>query len=251
MVCVVLGYGVLFLQTLNAPGSSPESVQLYTSAVTALKEALIFVPVFVPGMVLIAGLLFELNTSSKFSASDTVNWLPITQAEYVMASSLSVAYNYSIPVAIVIGLTLFPCSGLGLGWLWVGVALMSVFTLFTGGILVEILRATINRVSSLVMRRARRGALLFRLVLMAVIVLAFEAVFNPTLLIVVLSGLSGTFSVFIFVPLFWGSVAVESITAGEPLRVLLFSVGTVAFTGALVWVATKVRSRYWAPAGSL
>jgi hypothetical protein len=243
-----IGYGALFLlRTLDAPGASSDSLQLYSQAISALKELMIFVPVLVPGMVLIAGLLFELNVSSKFSASDTVNWLPVTQVEYVMASSLSIAYNYSISVAIVIGGTLFPAWGLGLGWLWVGVSLASIFTLFTGGALVEILRATMNRVSSLVMKRARRGAILFRLALMAVVILVFESIFNPTLLIIVVNGLSGTFSVFVFVPIFWGAVAVQAITTDQPLRVLVFSAGTVAFTGLLVWIATKVRSRYWSP----
>jgi hypothetical protein len=248
-VSVLLGYGALIvIQSLDAPGASSASLQLYAQAGSALKELLVFVPVFVPGMVLVAGLLFELNVSSKFSASDTVNWLPVTQAEYVVASALSVAYNYSVSVAVALGLTLAPSVGLGLGWLWAAVSLVSVFTLFTGGILVEILRATINRVSSLVMKRARRGAIFFRLALMAVVILIFETIFNPALLLVVINGLSGTFSVFQFVPIFWGAVAVQAVTAGEPVRVLIYSAGTVGFTGALVWVAARVRSRYWAPA---
>ena len=199
-------------------------------------------------MVLIAGLLFELNVSSKFSASDTVNWLPITQAEYVIASALSVAYNYSISVAIALGITLAPSVYFGYGWAWAGVALVSILTLFTGGALVEILRAATNRVSSVVMKRARRGALFFRLALMVVIILIFETVFNPTILISVVNTLSGSLSVFVFIPLFWGALAIEGIVNGEPLRVLVFSVGTVGFTGALVWIATRVRSRYWSPA---
>ena len=97
------------------------------------------------------------------------------------------------------------------------------------------------------MKKARRGALFFRLGLMAAVILVFETVFNPTLLIVVINGLSGTFSIFTFIPIFWGAVAVQAIVTGETLRVLLFSAGTVVFTGALVWVATKVRSRYWSP----
>jgi hypothetical protein len=243
-----LGYVALVLiGTLAAPGATSGSIQLHTLAVNALREVMVFIPVFVPGMVLVAGLLFELNVSSKFSASDTVNWLPITQAEYVMASSLSIAYNYSTPVAIVIGATLFPSFGLGLGWLWAGMTIASVFTLFTGGALVEILRATMNRVSSMVMKRARRGAIFFRLVLMAIVILIFETVFNPNLLIIVVNGLSGTFSVFALVPIFWGAVAVQAITTDQPLRVLVFSAGTVGFTACLVWIATKVRSRYWSP----
>ncbi len=223
-------------------------MQLYSTVLTDLKEVLVLIPIFVPGMVLIAGLLFELNVSSKFSASDTVNWLPVTQAEYVIASALSVAYNYSITPAIILGATMIPSIGLGLGWIWAGVALTSLLGLFMGGTLVEILRATMNRVSSLVMKRARRGALFFRLGIMALVILVFETIFNPTLLVIVVKDLSGTFSVFAFIPLFWGAVAVQAIATDQPFRVLLFSAGTVGFASALVWAATKVRSRYWSPA---
>ena len=76
---------------------------------------------------------------------------------------------------------------------------------------------------------------------MAAVILVFETVFNPTLLIVVINGLSGTFSIFTFIPIFWGTVSVQAIVTGETLRVLLFSAGTVVFTGALVWVTTKVQ----------
>ncbi|MGA2666461.1 MAG: hypothetical protein ABSF83_16105 [Nitrososphaerales archaeon] len=247
---VALGIGYVadtFIQALDTVSSSGANIQLYSQIVNGFKELMVFIPVLVPGMVLIAGVLFELNVSAKFSGSDTVNWLPITQTEYVIASALSVAYNYSLTVAIVLGLTLAPAIGMGLGWLWVGMTLTSVFTLFTGGSLVEILRATMNRVGSIVAKRARRGAFVFRLALMALVVLAFETVFNPALLIVVVNGLSGTFSAFVFVPIFWGAVAVQAIATGQTLRVVLFSAGTVAFTAALVWVATKVRSRYWSP----
>ncbi len=248
-ICTGLGYvGVTLLQGFSGPSASASGLQIYSEVAKALKEALVFIPVFVPGMVLIAGLLFELNVSSKFSASDTVNWLPITQAEYVIASALSVAYNYSISVAIALGITLAPSVYLGYGWAWAGVALVSVLTLFTGGALVEILRAATNRVSSVVMKRARRGALVFRLALMVVIILVFETVFNPTILITVVNTLSSSLSVFVFIPLFWGALAIEGVLSGDPLRVLVFSAGTVGFTGALVWIATRVRSRYWSPA---
>ena len=248
-ICAVIGYaGVTLLKEFTGPAASAGSMRAYSDVENAVREALIFIPVFVPGMVLIAGLLFELNVSSKFSASDTVNWLPITQAEYVVASALSVAYNYSISVAIALGITIAPSVYFGYGWAWAGVALVSILTLFTGGALVEILRAATNRVSSVVMKRARRGALFFRLALMVVIILIFETVFNPTILISVVNTLSGSLSVFVFIPLFWGALAIEGIVNGEPLRVLVFSAGTIGFTGALVWTATKVRSRYWSPA---
>ncbi len=198
-------------------------------------------------MVLIAGILFELNVSSKFSASDTVNWLPVTQAEYVTASALSVAYDYSVSVAVVLGATVVPAIDFGLWWTWAGMALVSLAMLFAGGVLVEIVRATINRVSSAVMGRARRGALVLRLMLTVGIILVFEFIFNFSFLLGIIGTFRSSLSITAFVPLFWGSLVVEGILTGQPLFVIGFSALTVGFVGFLVWAAVKVRSKYWSP----
>ena len=69
-ICAALGYaGVTLLKDFAGPGASAGNLQAYSDVKSAVKEALVFIPVFVPGMVLIAGLLFELNVSSKFSAA--------------------------------------------------------------------------------------------------------------------------------------------------------------------------------------
>jgi predicted permease len=220
---------------------------VHDQALQALKEGLVFIPALVPSMVLIAGILFELNVSSKFSASDTVNWLPVTQAEYVAASALSVAYDYSVGVAIALGATVIPSIDFGLGWTWAGMAIVSLVMLFAGGALVEIVRATINRVSSVVMGKARRGALVLRLVLTVGIILVFEFIFNFSFLLGIIATFRSTLSVTAFVPLFWGSLVVEGILTGQLLYVVLFSFLTVGFVGFLVWAAVKVRSKYWSP----
>ena len=219
----------------------------YDQVLQALKEGLVFIPALVPSMVFVAGILFELNVSSKFSASDTVNWLPVTQAEYVTASALSVSYDYSASVAVVLGLTVIPAVDFGLGWTWVGMAIVSVVMLFAGGALVEIVRATINRVSSAVMGRARRGALVLRLLLTVGIILVFEFIFNFSFLLGIIGTFSSTLSYTAFIPLFWGSLVVEGIVSGQPLIVVAFSALTIGFVAFLVWVAVKVRSKYWSP----
>ena len=243
-----LGYLlVVAIQQLYPAGASSPGGNYYTAAVKVILEALIFVPTFVPSSVLLGGLIFELNVSSKFSASDTVNWLPVTQAEYVVASSISVACNYSVIPAIFVGITLFPSLFLGYAWLWVGVLLLSVLGLFTGGVLVEILRAAVNRVSSLVSGRARRGAFVLRLLLVVVIILVIDTSFNPSFLVGIVNTLSTTLTVLPFVPILWGSIAIEGVARGDLLPAVGFSAGTVLFTVALVWVALRVRSRYWSP----
>jgi len=247
-VCAVLGYlGVVALRQLFPLGADSPGGQSYTVVVMLVKEALIFIPTFVPSSVLLGGILFELNVSSKFSASDTVNWLPITQTDYVSASALSVAYNYSVVPVIFLGVTLAPAVFLSFGWIWVGVALLSLLGLATGGVLVEILRAAVNRVSSMVTGHARRGAFVLRLVLLVVIILIIDTSFNPNVLIEVVNSLSSTLSIVPFIPILWGSVAMEAVASGDVLRAVVFSAGTVLFSAALVWVAVKVRSKYWSP----
>ena len=247
-VTVGLGYvGATILQQTFPYGALSQYGTDYTAVANLVKEAMIFVPTFVPSSVLLGGILFELNVSSKFSASDTVNWLPISPSEYVVASALSVAYNYSTLPSIFLGITLAPAFALGFGSLWVGVAIVSIFTLFTGGVLVEILRAAINRVSSLVSGRARRGAFALRLVLLVVIILVIDTSFNPNVLVKVVNGLSTTLTVVPFIPILWGSVVIEGIATGNALLVAAFSAGTVLFTLTLVWIAVKVRVRYWSP----
>jgi hypothetical protein len=247
-ICAVLGYlGVTALQQLFPTGASSADGAAYTTIVKFIKEALIFIPTVVPSSVLLGGILFELNVSSKFSASDTVNWLPITQAEYVAASALSVAYNYSVVPVIFLGLLLGPAVYLGLGWLWVGVAFFSLVGLFTGGILIEIIRAAVNRVSSLVSGRARRGAFVLRLVLLVVIILVIDTSFNPNILIGLVNTLSTSLTIAPFVPILWGSIAVDAVSTGDATKAIVFSAGTVLFTAVLAWLAVKVRSRYWSP----
>ena len=238
--CGALGYlAASFIPLL--PG------QYYDQALVALKEGLVFVPALVPSIVFIAGILFELNVSSKFSASDTVNWLPVTQAEYVAASALSVAYDYSASVAVILGLTMIPAADFGLGWAWDAMVMVSMVMLFAGGVLVEIVRATINRVSSAVMGRVRRGALFLRLLLTVGVILIFEFIFNFNFLLGIIGTFSRTLSITAFIPLFWGSLVVEGVVTGQALIVVAFSALTVGFAGFLVWAAVRVRSKYWSP----
>src|SRR5207245_3322882 len=133
-VSVILGY--LFG---GAVSLAPEP--FHTQVQTAFVEGLVLVRLLIPAMVLLPGILFELSVSSKFASSDTVNWLPVTQSEYATASSLSVAYIYSIIPSIVFGLTL-PVSILWeIAPVWVIMFVLGIISLFLGSVLVEILRA--------------------------------------------------------------------------------------------------------------
>lgn len=197
IVCFVafglLGYGIMRIIS-----SLPQSVG--APVVTALLESLVFVPALIPGVVLVAGVLFELSSSSKFASSDSVNWLPVTQFEYVTASTLSVAYTYSVVPSVILGLTIWPTFSLGHGSTWVAMLFLSSISLFYGGAIVEILRAAINRVSSAVMQRARRGALVLRLLVMILLILAFQVIFNFYFLLDLINSFSSSLSIVAFLP---------------------------------------------------
>jgi len=242
-VCGVVGFPIV-----GAILALPASVG--APLVTALVEILVFVPALVPSVVLVAGVLFELSASSKFASSDSINWLPVTQAEYVAASTLSVAYTYSVVPSVIMGLTLGPAVRLGYGATWVEMLLLSCVSLLYGGAIVEILRAAVNRVSSAVMSRARRGALVLRLAATIGVILVVEVIFNFVFLIDLVGRFESALNAVAFLPVLWASLAVRASEVGNAAQNALFSTATVLFAVAMFWVAIKVRARYWMPTPS-
>jgi Putative ATP-binding cassette len=218
--------------------------------VAAIKESLVFVPVLVPSVVLVAGVLFELSASSKFASSDAINWLPVTQAEYVAASTLSVAYAYSVVPSVIMGLTFGPSVKLGYGGTWVEMLLLSCVSLFYGGAIVEILRAAINRVSSVVMGRARRGALVLRLAATIGVILVVEVIFNFVFLIELVGSFTSVLNAVEFLPVLWASLAVRASLVGDTAQNAIFAAATLLFSGGMLWAAIKVRAMYWSPTPS-
>ncbi len=240
VACALLGFAVVGL-ILALPASQGAPI------VAALMESMVFVPALIPSVVLVAGVLFELSSSSKFASSDSINWLPVTQTEYVAASTLSIAYTYSVVPSVILGLTLWPAIRLGHGGTWAEMLLLSCVSLFYGGAIVEILRAAINRVSSAVMRRARRGALVLRLVVTIGVILALQVIFNFVFLIDLINRFTSALNVVAFLPVLWASLAVRASLVGDIAQSALYSAGTVVFAVAMLWVAIRVRARYWSP----
>ncbi|MCS4540676.1 MAG: hypothetical protein HYU03_08310 [Thaumarchaeota archaeon] len=239
-LCAILGELVVI-----AVGFSPESFR--SVVVTSFGQALIFVPALVPGVVVVAGMLFELSVSSRFASSDSVNWLPVSHSEYVTASALSISYNYSTVLAVLLGVTSTVAFQFGLSTLWTSVFFFSLVSIFLGGVLVEILRAAVNRVGSLVFRRARRGALLLRLVITILVILFFQLVFNIVFLLEIVNAFSGVLAITPFVPLFWGSIAVKSLFDFNVVGFAIFGTASILFVLVMLLVAIRVRGRYWSP----
>ena len=214
---------------------------------TLTRQALVFLPAMLMPAIFIASIVFELNVSSRFASSDALNWLPVSQAEYVTASTLSICFIYSLTIALALGATLPLALNIDLFGVWVVTAVLSLFALFIGGLLVEMLRATLNRVSSSMLGRSRRGALALRLVVSIFVIVMFQLFFNPLVLLGTLTAFTSLASAAAFLPFVWPSEVISYVLAGSYSLAGAFFVLTVSFTTFLLFLATKVRGRFWSP----
>ncbi|MCI4355757.1 MAG: hypothetical protein L3K18_01260 [Thermoplasmata archaeon] len=218
-------------------------------ALSALLAAVLpFVPLLSVGAVLVGGLMFELASTAKFAASDAANWLPLTSAEYVVASALSLTALYSLSIAVLGGVAL----GLGL----VGHALpaaafavaLGAVGLLEGSLLIEILRAVTQRAGSLGRRRGST-ALVVRAVAFLLVVVAFELLFNPVILLAAVAAFSGLGPVGLAIPFLWSADAVSALLAGNGLGAGVAVLGQAALLAVIGYAAARARARFWVPSG--
>ncbi|MGD0395362.1 MAG: hypothetical protein ABSB26_00440 [Nitrososphaerales archaeon] len=240
VVAAGLVYGVLGLMGVM----SEETISLLN---TITLQALTSLPALIPPIIFIAAVLFELSVSSKFASSDVVNWLPVSQTDYVSASTLSVSFMYSFIVALGLGVTFPLAVRASLLPAWAVSAVLSFVVLFATGALVEIMRAALNRVTSAVYGKAGRGTVVIRVVVTVLVIMAVELGFNPVILSNVVGTFSGVVSSALLVPFFWSSVAVSYLIAGQPLQSAAFSALTVLFALFVLLAAVRVRAKYWSP----
>ena len=198
-------------------------------------------------VVLVAGVMFELTTTSRFSASDAVNWMPVSSAEYVLASSAAIAYTYSLAVAVLVGATaaLALATGEVVGFA-VG-ATLAIVALLQGGAIFEMLRALTQRAGSVRGRRAGRAAIVLRAAALLAVILLFQLLFNPVLLEGALRTVGSLAVVAPFVPFLWGTAAVYAAFDGPGWAVLAFAAGELGLLGGLLVVAVRLRDRFWSP----
>ncbi|MCI4360242.1 MAG: hypothetical protein L3J91_00905 [Thermoplasmata archaeon] len=221
------------------------------SVVSAIgPQILAFLPLFVLGSALLAGILFELSQSGRFAASDAANWLPISPYEYVAASSLAATFVYSITASVALGI------GVAVTWYsgdlpaLVATAVYLVLALFQAGILIEILRASTQRIGAVMSKRTGRVTIVLRLALSVLIILAFEFALNPLILYQVLETVSGANPLAFAIPFLWPSRSLLDLAHGDLLGGALYGAGTIGLSALLVVVAAVTRVRFWAPAAS-
>jgi hypothetical protein len=210
-------------------------------------EALVVVPVILTGAVIVAGVLFELGQSSGLASSEAVNWLPVSPSEYILASSVSVAFTYS-PL-------FFLCLGFVIP-LAVSFGMLSAVPLFVsisfvaylwGAVLVEALRAVMNRISSGVYKKSGRAGVALRIIVVVILLVGLQTAFNPYILYIALSGIVNGISLVWFVPMVWPSVAIVSFLAADAFRATAFTLLSLIFTLLIFEGTSRLRAKYWSP----
>ena len=210
-------------------------------------QAVISLPLFMTSFIILAGVLFELGYGG-LSSTDTVNWLPITPKEFVLASSVSMISTYSPIFSVGAGLTLGLAAAFRLVGVWVPMVLLAATSLFLGAFIVEILRAAMSKFSSGMYKRSGRLAIVIRLVLVIVLFVIVQLLFNPNILSLALSSIVAGVGTFWFLPMLWPSLAVINLLNHRLVLSSIFSALSVLFTIALLSVASTLRLKYWSPA---
>jgi len=211
------------------------------------SQAIIVLPILLTASVILAGVLFELGQTTSLSTSEAVNWLPVSPNEYIMASSTSLEFAYSPLLCFTLG-AVIPL-GLSLGVLWVipFFILISILAFIWGAVLVEALRAVMNRLSTSLYKKSGRSGVILRIVLVVVLIVAVQFAFNPYILYIAMSSIVAGVNLAWFVPVVWPSIAVASSLVPDATRTIAFTLLSLIFTLLIFVGAAKLRTRYWSP----
>jgi hypothetical protein len=210
-------------------------------------QVMVDLPIFLMFLIMISGLLWELSYSFNFTSTDMINHLPITAAEYVLASSASLAFSYSIYVAVGLGAALGLALQFGLIYAWIITVLMSFVGVLIGAFGLEALRAFTNRASSLLYKRSGRAVMILRLVVLIVVFVFFQLIFNPTIMLSLLGSIAGGVQGASYFPLVWPSLAVASFIEDNLLSASLYAFLTFLLCGFFFLACVRLRQAYWMP----
>ena len=210
-------------------------------------QVMVDLPIFLMFLVMLSGLLWELSYSFSFTSTDMINHLPITATEYVLASSASVAFSYSVYVAVGLGGALGLALQFGLIYAWVMTVLMSLVGVLIGALGIEALRAFTNRASSLLYKRSGRAVMILRLVVLIAVFVFFQLIFNPTIMLALLGSIAGSVQGALYFPLVWPSLAVASFLQDNLLSASLYAFLTFLLGGFFFLACARLRQAYWMP----
>jgi hypothetical protein len=203
------------------------------------------VPLFLTGFYFTMGLLWELNASSEAESTDAINWLPISPAEYVLASSLSTSYTYSPVLMASFGFTI-PIAIFSQNLIaFLLLVPLAFVASMTGSVGVEILRATLSRASNAFNRVGGRPFIVLRILAIMLILIFTQLLFSGFLISRIIGSVtSGTLAGF-FIPVLWPTLALTRAIESDLFGSGIFMGLSLGFFALLAWLALYLKARYW------
>ncbi len=234
-----LGFGWATISILTSSSTSPSAIGQIVFTIFG------GIPIFLIGFFFSMGLLWELNASSESETTDAINWLPISPAEYVLASMLSTSYTYSPLLAVALGYAL--PIGLLTGYtdayiLLVGVSLVAMFI---GSVGVEILRSLLARASSAFSKVGGKTMVVMRILGVVLILVFTQALFSGFLVVRIISTLVGDIAATVAVPVFWPTLSITSLLSSDLLAAGVYLTLSLGFFFLLAYIALSLRARFW------
>ena len=236
---VGLGLGRLTVYFLTSNNAAPSAMNQIVLTVFG------GIPIFLIGFFFSMGLLWELNASTESETTDSINWLPITPGEYVLASTLSTSYTYSPLVAVAFGYALpigLVTGNFAAFLLLVGIGIVAMLV---GSMGVEILRSLLGRASSTFSVVSGKIMVALRMVAIVLVVVFTQTLFSGFLIVRIISALVGDVAATVAVPIFWPTLSMTALLNADLFSAGVYALLSVGFFFLLAYVALSLRARFW------
>lgn len=246
LLIAVIG-AILFVLSLLGGVATESFLKVIPNLDIQALVAIIFggIPLFFVGFYFTMGLLWELNASAESESADTINWLPISPSEYVLASSLSTEYTYSPGLMIGLGFSLPIAIFTNNLPTYPVLVVIAIVASMTGSIGIEVLRSGLARVSSSFNRVGGRPVIILRILAIMLILVLTQLLLNGFIISNVIGSLVAGASSLSFVPIFWPTLAVTKALESDVLGSGLFATLSLALFGGLTGLAVYMKNRFW------
>ena len=234
-----VGFGTATVSFLRSAGASPSDIGQIVETIFG------GIPIFLIGFFFTMGLLWELNASTESESADSINWLPISPSEYVLASTLSTTYTYSPLVLVTVGFSLPIGILTGNTSASLVLVIASVVAAFIGSLTVEILRSLLALASTAFNNVGGRSVILLRILGVALILLFTQTLFSGFLIVRIINSVSSANAATILVPLLWPTLSITSILRSNLLSSAYFLLLSFGFLAVLASSALALRSKFW------
>ena len=201
-------------------------------------------PALLTMFMVIYGVLWEFNPSTRGISKDTINWLPVKPSEYVLGSAFSLLYVTSWVLVACLSLTLV--FALYLGWInvWLIFLGLCLTSIFIGAFFAEILKDFIGKISLSFYKRGRI-AIPVRIFTTIILLVAIMIGFNVNIMYKFLQTFVSQISLAWFIPLFWSSITLTSFFEGNFVQATIFGILSLTFCLGVFWVSAKLKFKFW------